>query len=60
MTHRITKLDPGTIKSREARTLFLEGELLELIEQQWQRRAVAEDPEPVPGANLSVCVPPAR
>ena len=60
MTHRITKLDPGTTKSGEARNLFLEGELLELIEQQWQRRAVAEDPEPVPGANLSVCVPPAR
>ena len=48
MTHRITKLDPGTTKSGEARTLVLEGELLELIEQQWQRRAVAEIPNQSP------------
>jgi integrase len=48
LDNRIIKLDPGTTKSGEGRTLVLEGELLELIEQQWQRRAVAEIPNQSP------------
>ena len=60
LDNRIVKLDPGTTKSGERRTVVLEGELLELIEQQWQRRAVAKIPNQSPGANLCVCVPPAR
>jgi integrase len=46
--NRIVKLDPGTTKSREGRTVVLEGELLELIEQQWERRTVAEIPTKSP------------
>ena len=60
LDNRIVKLDPGTTKSGEGRTVVLEGELLELIQQQRQRRAVAEIPSQSPGANLCVCVPPAR
>ena len=46
--NRIVKLDPGTTKSREGRTVVLEGELLELIEQQWERRVVAAIPNRSP------------
>lgn len=41
---RIIRLDPGTTKSGEGRTMALDGELLEVIRQQWERRKVAEIP----------------
>ncbi len=40
----MVRLDPGTTKSKEGRVLFLDGELLELIEYQWEKRKVAEIP----------------
>jgi integrase len=41
---RSARLDPGTTKSREGRVIILEGELLEAIKEQWERRKVAEIP----------------
>jgi integrase len=44
LDNRAVKLDPGTTKSGDGRTIALEGELLELMKQQWDRRKVAEIP----------------
>jgi len=40
----MVRLDPGTTKSGEGRTVSLEGELLEVMQAQWERRKVAEIP----------------
>jgi integrase len=44
LNNQTVRLDPGTTKSGDGRTIILEGELLELIKQQWERRAVAKIP----------------
>jgi len=41
---RTIRLDPGTTKSGEGRTIALDGELLEVVRGQWERRKVAEIP----------------
>jgi integrase len=41
---RSVRLEPGTTKSREGRVIILEGELLEAIKEQSERRKVAEIP----------------
>lgn len=41
---RTVRLDPGTTKSGEGRTIALEGDLLEVIQGQWEKRKVAEIP----------------
>ena len=38
------RLDPGTTKSGEGRIIALEGELLEVLNKQWEERKVAEIP----------------
>lgn len=52
LDNRTVKLDPGTTKSGEGRTVILEGELLELMNQQWERRKVAEIPNQSP---IQIC-----
>jgi integrase len=39
---RTVRLDPGTTKSKEGPLVMLEDELLEAIQEQWERRKVAE------------------
>lgn len=41
---RTIRLDPGTTKSGEGRTVALDGELLDVIKGQWEKRKVAEIP----------------
>jgi integrase len=41
---RTVRLDPGTTKNGAGRTVMLDGELLETIQAQWERRKVAEIP----------------
>ena len=44
LDNRIVKLDPGTTKSGQGRTVVLDGELLELVQQPRDLRGVAEIP----------------
>lgn len=44
LNNRTVRLDPGTTKNGDGRTVILEGELLELFKQQWERRPVAKIP----------------
>ena len=39
---KAVRLEPGTTKSGEGRSIILEGELLETIQKQWERRIVAK------------------
>ncbi len=41
---RTIRLDPGTTKSREGRSIALDGELLQVIQRQWEKRKVAQIP----------------
>jgi integrase len=50
LNNQTVRLDPGTTKSGEGRTVILEGELLELIKQQWERRAIVK----IPGTSPTV------
>jgi len=50
---RMIRLDPGTTKSKEGRVLFLDGELLEVIQSQWRKRKVAE----IPGQSPTLLCP---
>lgn len=53
LTARTIRLDPGTTKSGEGRNIALDGELLEVIEGQWERRKVAE----IPGQSPTLLCP---
>lgn len=44
LQNRTIRLDPGATKNKKGRTVFLDGELLETIQTQWERRKVAEIP----------------
>ncbi len=44
MNNNMVRLDPGTTKSKEGLVLFLDGELVEVIQSQWGKRKVAEIP----------------
>jgi len=46
-------LDPGTTKSGEGRVLFLDEELLDMIQSQWEKRIVAE----IPGQSSTLLYP---
>jgi len=50
---RTVRLDPGTTKSKEGRLVILDGELLEAIQGQWERRKVAE----IPGQSPTLLCP---
>lgn len=50
---KAVRLDPGTTKNREGRTIALDGELLEVIQGQWERRKVAE----IPGQSPTLLCP---
>lgn len=50
---RTIRLDPGTTKSKEGRTVALEGELLEVVQGQLERRKVAE----IPGQSPTLLCP---
>ena len=52
---RTVRLEPGTTKNDKGRLLVLDGELLETIQTQWERRKVAEIPGQSPTL-LSSCV----
>ncbi len=39
LPHGEVRLEPGTTKNRDGRVLFLEGELRDVLEQQWKHRA---------------------
>jgi len=39
LEHGEVRLEPGTTKNREGRVIFLEGELREVLETLWERRA---------------------
>lgn len=41
---RMIRLDPGTTKNKDGRVIALEGELDEVIQEQWEKRKVAEVP----------------
>jgi integrase len=41
---RTVRIDPGTTKTGEGRVIALEGELLDVLRGQWERRKVAEIP----------------
>ncbi len=41
---RTVRLEPGTTKNREGRLIVLDGELLQVIEAQWNKRKIAEIP----------------
>ncbi len=45
---KTVRLEPGTTKNKKGRTIVLEGELLEVIQRQWERRKVAEIPGQFP------------
>ena len=47
------RLDPGTTKNDKGRLLVLDGELLETIQTQWERRRVAE----IPGQSPTLLCP---
>jgi integrase len=53
MEARSVRLDPGTTKNKEGRVLFLDGELLQVIEYQWEKRKVAE----IPGESPTLICP---
>jgi integrase len=50
---RTVRLNPGTTKSKEGRLIILDGELLEAIQGQWERRKVAE----IPGQSFALLCP---
>ena len=50
---RTVRLDPGTTKSKEGRTVALEGELLGVVQGQLERRKVAE----IPGQSPTLLCP---
>lgn len=50
---RTVRLDPGTTKSKEGRLVILDGELLEALQEQWERRKVAE----IPGQSPTLLCP---
>ena len=50
---QIVRLEPGTTKSGKGRIIALEGELLELIQAQWEKRKVAE----IPGESTALLCP---
>lgn len=50
---RTIRLDPGRTKSGKGRIIALEGELLEVIQRQWERRKVAE----IPGQSPTLLCP---
>jgi integrase len=50
---RTVRLDPGTTKSGEGRVIILEGEILQAVHEQWERRKVAE----IPGQSPTLLCP---
>jgi integrase len=50
---RTVRLDPGTTKNGAGRIVVLDGELLETIQSQWERRKVAE----IPGQSPTLLCP---
>ena len=50
---RTVRLDPGTTKSGQGRVIIIEGEILEVIQEQWERRKVAE----IPGQSPTLLCP---
>jgi integrase len=53
LSARTVRLDPGTTKNNAGRTVILDGELLEAIQAQWDRRKVAE----IPGQSPALLCP---
>jgi len=45
---KAVRLEPGTTKSGEGRSIMLEGELLETMQKQWERRVVVKVPRQSP------------
>ena len=39
LSHNEVRLEPGTTKNSDGRVIFLDGELQEILERQWERRA---------------------
>lgn len=39
LAHNEVRLEPGTTKNRDGRVIFLDGELREVLERQWERHA---------------------
>ncbi|MBI4528135.1 MAG: tyrosine-type recombinase/integrase [Deltaproteobacteria bacterium] len=50
---RTVRLDPGTTKSGAGRVIILDGELLEAVQGQWEKRKVAE----IPGQSPTLLCP---
>ena len=53
MNERTVRLDVGTTKNDKGRLIVLDGELLETMQGQWERRKVAE----IPGQSLTLLCP---
>lgn len=53
LSARIVRLDPGTTKNKDGRQVMLEEELLEVMQEQWERRKVAE----IPGESPTLLCP---
>jgi integrase len=54
---RTVRLEVGTTKNRAGRLVILDGELLEVMQQQWERAQGGNNSRPVPYPPLSICLP---
>jgi len=59
LTAKSVRIEGESTKNKKARTIVLDGELLEAIQGQWEKRKVAEI-RPIPYSALPVCFSPKR